>query len=80
MSATPKYNFGLQLNFAYKGFDLSMLWAGSAGMKYYWNAAGYNSSVYLLYAVSTLIANDHYYYNAANLSDRQITSMRIIKA
>lgn len=70
VSATPKYNFGLQLNFAYKGFDLSMLWAGSAGMKYYWNALGYNSSIVSLgNAVSTLIANDHYYYNAANPSD-----------
>ncbi|MBB5634495.1 TonB-linked SusC/RagA family outer membrane protein [Pedobacter cryoconitis] len=70
VSATPKYNFGLQLNFAYKGFDLSMLWAGSAGMKYYWNATGYNSSIVSLgNAVSTLIANDHYYYNPANPTD-----------
>ncbi|MBB6502984.1 SusC/RagA family TonB-linked outer membrane protein [Pedobacter cryoconitis] len=69
-SSTPKYNFGLQLNFAYKGFDLFMLWAGSAGMKYYWNVTGYNNSIVSLgNAVSTLIANDHYYYNDANPSD-----------
>ena len=28
-----KYNFGANLNFAYKGFDLSMLFQGAAGAK-----------------------------------------------
>ncbi|QNK61606.1 TonB-dependent receptor [Pedobacter sp. PAMC26386] len=69
-SATPKYNFGLQLNFSYKGFDMFMLWAGSAGMKYYWNNVGYNNSIVSLgNAVSKLVANDHYYYNEANPAD-----------
>lgn len=69
-SSTPKYNAGLQFNVAYKGFDLFTIWAGSFGMYYYWNDIGYNNSIVSLgNAVSTLIANDHYYYNDANPSD-----------
>jgi TonB-linked SusC/RagA family outer membrane protein len=69
-SSNPKYNFGLQANASWKGLDLFMLWSGSAGMKYYWNAIGYNSTnVSLGNAVSTLIADDHYFYNEANPND-----------
>lgn len=69
-SSTPRYNFGLNLNLSYKNIDLSMLWSGSAGMWYYWNSTGYNNSIVSLgNAVSTLIANDHYYYNDANPND-----------
>lgn len=69
-SSTPRYVYGLNLNLSYKNIDLSMLWSGSAGMWYYWNATGYNNSIVSLgNAVSTLIANDHYYYNDANPSD-----------
>ncbi|WP_262497718.1 SusC/RagA family TonB-linked outer membrane protein [Pedobacter ginsengisoli] len=69
-SSTPKYNFGLQASASWKGIDIFMLWSGSAGMKYYWNAIGYNNSIVSLgNAVSTLIANDHYYYNEANPND-----------
>jgi TonB-linked SusC/RagA family outer membrane protein len=69
-SSVPKYNAGLQFNVAYKGFDCSMIWAGSFGMYYYWNDTGYNNSIVSLgNAVSTLIADNHYYYNDANPSD-----------
>lgn len=69
-SATPKYNAGLQFNVSYKGFDCFMIWAGSFGMYYYWNDTGYNNSIVSLgNAVSTLVANNHYYYNDANPSD-----------
>lgn len=69
-SSTPRYVYGLNLNLSYKNIDLSMLWSGSAGMWYYWNSTGYNNSIVSLgNAVSTLIANDHYYYNDANPSD-----------
>lgn len=69
-SSTPRYNYGFSMNFSYKNIDMSMLWSGSAGMWYYWNATGYNNSIVSLgNAVSTLIANDHYYYNDANPSD-----------
>ena len=69
-SSTPRYNYGFSMNFSYKNIDMSMLWSGSAGMWYYWNAIGYNNSIVSLgNAVSTLIANDHYYYNDANPND-----------
>ncbi len=69
-SSMPKYNFGLQGSVSWKGIDVFMLWSGSAGMKYYWNAIGYNNSIVSLgNAVSTLVANDHYYYNDANQAD-----------
>ena len=42
-SQLPKYNFGLNLSAAYKGFDLSMVWIGSAGFTRYWSQGGYNS-------------------------------------
>ncbi|MBO9638711.1 MAG: TonB-dependent receptor [Siphonobacter aquaeclarae] len=69
-SSAPKYNFGLNLSASWKGFDLSMLWAGSSGFQYYWNAEGYNNSIVRLgNGIATRIANDHYYYNDANPSD-----------
>lgn len=69
-SSTPRYVYGLNLNMSYKNIDLSMLWSGSAGMWYYWNATGYNNSIVSLgNGVSTMIANDHYYYNDANPND-----------
>jgi len=69
-SATPRFNYGFNVNLSYKNIDFSMLWSGSAGMWYYWNATGYNNSIVSLgNAVSTLIANDHYYYNDANPND-----------
>ncbi len=69
-SQIPLYSFGLNFNLSYKNIDLSMLWSGSAGMWYYWNAPGYSNSVVSIgNGVSKLIANDHYYYNDANPSD-----------
>ncbi|MCZ4245528.1 SusC/RagA family TonB-linked outer membrane protein [Pedobacter punctiformis] len=69
-SSTPRFNYGFSMNLSYKNVDLSMLWSGSAGMWYYWNSTGYNNSIVSLgNAVSTLIANDHYYYNDANPND-----------
>src|SRR5690606_31670652 len=41
-SNIPKYTFGLNLSAAYKGFDVSMLLQGVAGVKNYMNgSAGY---------------------------------------
>jgi len=69
-NSTPSWNYGCNFNLAYKGFDLSMIWAGSAGMSYYWNATYLNQSVVALgKAVPKLVADDHYYYNEANPSD-----------
>lgn len=63
-NAQPKYTFGLSIGVAYKGFDLSMLWSGAAGMQYYWNELGYNNSRLISgNGIAERIANDHYYYN-----------------
>ncbi|MBD9166029.1 MAG: TonB-dependent receptor [Parabacteroides johnsonii] len=43
----PKYMFGLNLNAAWKGFDLSVLFQGQAGAKEFWMRNGYNTSVVL---------------------------------
>jgi len=70
VSNTPKYVFGLTLNASWKGFDLNMIWAGAAGMKYYWNQTYYNSvTVALGGTIPERIAGNHYYYNDANPSD-----------
>jgi len=69
-SSLPKYIFGFNADFNFKGFDLSMIWAGAAGMQYYWNSQGYNgNSVRNGFAFSKLIMNDRYYYNDVNPSD-----------
>lgn len=71
ISSDPKYNFGLQLSAAYKGFDFSMNWAGAAGFKLYWGAAtGYNSPTTRVgVALGTDIAMNHYFYNPEAPSD-----------
>jgi len=69
-TSSPSWNYGVNLNLAYKGLDVSMIWAGSAGMSYYWNETYMNRSIVALgKAVPTLVADDHYYYNEANPSD-----------
>lgn len=69
-NSTPSWNYGVNFNFSYKGFDMSMIWAGSAGMSYYWSTTYMNQSIVALgKAVPSLIADDHYYYNEANPSD-----------
>ena len=69
-SPIPKYTGGMQFNFSYKNVDLSMMWAGSFGAYNYLAQGGYTTSyVGIGHAISTLVANDHYYYNVANPSD-----------
>lgn len=70
-SKDPKYNFGLQLSAAWKGFDISMNWAGAAGFKLYWGAStGYNSPTARVgVGLGTDIANNHYFYDPENPSD-----------
>ncbi|WP_207534403.1 TonB-dependent receptor [Desertivirga arenae] len=69
-SPNPKWNYGFSANLAYKGFDMSMIWAGSEGMFYYWNALYLNQSIVGLgKAVPTMVADDHYFFNEANPSD-----------
>lgn len=42
--ANPKFQFGLNLNASYKGFDLSVLLQGQAGAQAYWENSLSNSS------------------------------------
>jgi len=66
----PKYTFGINLSASYKGFDFSMIWAGMAGMQYYWNQEGYNNSIVRNgNAIGTRYADNHYYYNETDPND-----------
>jgi TonB-linked SusC/RagA family outer membrane protein len=71
VSADPKYIFGLQFASSYKGFDVSMNWAGAAGFKRYWGATtGYNSpTVRVGVSIPAEIAYDHYFYDPENTAD-----------
>ena len=70
-SNRPKYTFGFQISAAWKGFDISTVWAGAAGFSIYWAPrTGYNCS--MAEHGRTLpvdIAKDHYFYDPANPSD-----------
>ena len=69
-STLPLYNFGLNFSASWKGIDLYMLWAGSAGFDLYWYDATYNGTrVKNGYSVATRIADDHYFYNPENPED-----------
>ena len=69
-NAAPKYVVGLNLSASWKGFDVSMLWAGSLGMQYLYNQQGVNNTrTTLTNSIGTRIADDHYYYNDANPAD-----------
>lgn len=69
-TSNPKYIYGINLGFSYKGFDMSMIWAGESGLQYYWTDHGYNSNILNMgNQITTRIAEDHYFYNPANPSD-----------
>lgn len=71
ISKHPKYNFGLQASASWKGFDISMNWAGAAGFKLYWGSAtGYNSPTMRLgVGLGKEIAYKHYFYDPENPND-----------
>lgn len=72
-SAIPKFTYGLNINASWKNFDLSMIWSGSAGMKYWWCQNGYNgTNVIFGSAISQMVANDHYYYDPENIANSTI--------
>jgi TonB-linked SusC/RagA family outer membrane protein len=69
-SSLPKFVFGLNAQFSWKQFDLSMIWAGAAGHEYYWNSDFYNNSIVRNgYAFPTLYSSEHYFYDPNNPSD-----------
>ena len=69
-SSTPKFNFGLQASFGWKGIDLQMSFAGAAGFWLYWNETGaINTGTRLGYNIMSSIAKDHYFYDPENPLD-----------
>ena len=69
-SSTPAVNLGLNLGVSYKGFDLSMVWAGAFGFHIYWASEYYNSSTVTWgYGIGRRVADDHYFYDPENPSD-----------
>jgi TonB-linked SusC/RagA family outer membrane protein len=71
ISAQPKYNFGMQASVAWKGFDVSMSWAGAAGFNLYWAPSpGYNiPAIRNGFSIPLNIAEDHYFYDPNNPAD-----------
>lgn len=73
-NSAPSWNYGFNVNLKWKQFDLALIWAGSAGMSYYWSTTYLNQSIVALgKAVPALVADNHYYYNEANPTDRANT-------
>ncbi|KKX47934.1 TonB-dependent receptor domain-containing protein [Sphingobacterium sp. IITKGP-BTPF85] len=69
-SNAPKYIYGINLGFSYKGFDLQMLWSGEGKLQYYWNDEGYSNNIVRDgNGISKRVADDHYFYDPANPSD-----------
>ena len=69
-SSTPKFTFGFQGNFGWKGLDLQFSFAGAAGFWLYWNETGANNTgTRIGYNIMSDIANDHYFYDPANPLD-----------
>ncbi len=70
LSATPKFIFGFNVTASWKGFDFSMIWAGSLGMTYYWNPEIYNRTITRLgNSLSNRVADSRYYFNESNPND-----------
>lgn len=69
-STNPKVIYGFNFAVSYKGFDMSMVWAGESGLQYYWTDHGYNSNVLIAgNQITTRIANDHYFFNPGSPDD-----------
>ena len=70
-SNEPKYNYGMQLSAAWKGFDFYMNWAGAAGFKLYWGpTTGFNSTgTRVGVALPKGIGYNHYFYDPENPND-----------
>lgn len=78
-SSLPRVNFGLNLSASYKGLDLSMIWAGSAGYYLYWNQDFYNASRTANgYSISEYYANNHYFYDSSNPGDARTNTSALL--
>jgi hypothetical protein len=69
-SSQPKFYFGFNTGFSWKGVDFSMQWAGAAGFYLLWNTSYYNNTqVSNGHGITQRIANDHYFYDPENPDD-----------
>lgn len=69
-SSSPTCGFGLSLSAEWKGIDVSMTWAGNAGMHYYLYSRGLNTSnVSDREVLPSDAASKFYFYNEANPGD-----------
>ncbi|NDV60497.1 SusC/RagA family TonB-linked outer membrane protein [Bacteroides sp. 519] len=68
-SSMPKYTLGINLNAAWKGFDMSMTWAGSFGMYYYMYERGINATNVTDGEQIASNFKQYYYYNENNPND-----------
>jgi TonB-linked SusC/RagA family outer membrane protein len=69
-SDAPKYTLGFTANASWKGFDLSMTWAGNFGMYYYLRERGINQNNVSMGNVLPANARSmFYYYNESDPSD-----------
>jgi TonB-linked SusC/RagA family outer membrane protein len=65
-SSIPKYNYGINLFAGWKGFDMSMTWAGSAGMYFHIYDRGFNNMSSSSWQEGFIIARNArniYYYS-----------------
>ena len=65
-SSQPKWLFGLNISFSWRGFDFYTLFSGAFGSWLNWNSSYYNTSIVQNgYSISRKIAADHYFYDPA---------------
>ena len=70
VSQTPKYYYGVDLEFAWKGIDLTARFTGAGGAARYWRYVGYNAySTGTKFTLPKEIAYDHYFYDPENPED-----------
>lgn len=63
-TSTPSYNLGVNLGFAWKGFDFSMTWSGAFDFHIIWNALYYNGTQMTNgHGLIERVADDHYFFD-----------------
>ena len=69
-SSTPKFTFGFNANFGWKGLDLQLSFAGAAGFWLYWNETGsIGTGTRLGYNIMSEVVNNRYFYDPENPLD-----------
>lgn len=73
-SSTPKYNYGIQLSAEWKGFDISMLWSGQAGMHYHLYGNGLNNPIIgnIQNTIPANARNDFYFFDETEYASPEL--------